>query len=93
MPSSPSQLGSLQRSLPSPLLCPAAAAASGGSEEGARGGCGRAMRARTPPPPPQSPSWAKEIPGWLPRALAPLGGKSDAAQPHLDSASNGPQVN
>ena len=43
--------------------------------------------------PPWSPSWAKEIPGWLPRALAPLGGKSDAAQPHPDSASSGPHVN
>ena len=30
-------------------------------------------------PPPRSPSRAKETPGQLPWALAPLGGKSDAA--------------
>ena len=45
------------------------------------------------PSPPWSPSQAKETPGWLPQALALLGGKSDVAQPHPDSASSGPQVN
>ena len=42
-----------------------------------------------PPPPPRSPSQAKETPGQLPRALAPLGAKSDVAQPHPDSAFSG----
>ena len=45
------------------------------------------------PPPPQSRSRAKETPGQFSRALALLGGKSDVAQPHPDSASSRPQAN